>query len=119
MEIFMTVQKSHNILNIRVPHLEQEDEYNIPLDISDIISICQEYNKMGPALQKQLENLIECGIEESLADGSVKKESLPYIKDFLLSVSKNAYFGDAVLQVQEILTSIKQYEEVARVRMLN
>lgn len=88
----------------------KEEEYNIPIDISDIITICREYNKLGWQIQQQVENIIEVGIDESIKTGYVKKESLPLIKNFLRRVSENPYFGDAVVQADDCIELIRQYE---------
>lgn len=90
---------------------DQDDEFSIPLDISDIITICREYNKLGWQVQNQVENIIDVGVEESIRSGNVKKESLPHIKNFLISISKNAYFGDAVSQAHDCIGLIQEYED--------
>ena len=89
----------------------QDEEYNIPIDISDIISICREYNKLGWQIQQQVENILEVGIEESIRTGYVKKEALPLIKNFLRQVSNNPYFGDAVSQAHDVIMLIQKYEK--------
>lgn len=89
---------------------EKEEEFSIPLDISDIISICREFNKLGWHIQSQIETILEVGVEESIKSGIVKQQSLPHIKSFLYSISKNAYFGDAVTQAQECIQMIVEYE---------
>lgn len=89
----------------------EEEEYSIPLDISDIITICREFNKLGWQIQQQVENILEVGVEEAIKSGNVKKESLPHIKSFLRCISQNAYFGDAVSQAQDCIKLIQQYEE--------
>ena len=88
-----------------------DDEYDIPLDISDIINICREYNKLGWQIQNQVENILEVGVEESIKTGNVKEQSLPHIKDFLKRICENAYFGDAVTQAHDCINLIQQYEE--------
>jgi hypothetical protein len=90
---------------------DQDDEYSIPLDISDIISICREFNKLGWQIQNQVENILEVGVEESIRSGNVKRESLPHIKSFLESICKNAYFGDAIVQAKECIFLINSYCE--------
>lgn len=87
-----------------------DDEFSIPLDISDIISICKEYNKLGWQIQDQVESILELGMNESIKSGKVKRESLPFIKQFLQQIVKNAYFGDAVSQAQDCIQLIKGYE---------
>ncbi len=89
---------------------EDNDEYSIPLDISDIISICREYNKLGAQIQNQVEQILEVGVEESIKSGNVKRESLPFIKSFLKTISQNPYFGDAVSQAYDCIKLIKAYE---------
>jgi hypothetical protein len=89
----------------------KEDEcFSIPLDISDIINICREYNKLGWQIQTQVENILEVGVEESIKSGNVKKESLPYIKSFLRCITQNPYFGDAGTQALDCLDIIRDYE---------
>lgn len=98
---------------------EKEEEFSIPLDISDIISICREFNKLGWQIQDQVENILEVGVEESIKSGIVKQQSLPYIKSFLHAISKNAYFGDAVVQAKECIHLISEYESLYRRVELN
>jgi len=95
---------------------DKDEEYNIPLDISDIITICREYNKLGWQIQNQVENILEVGVEESIRSGNVRKESLPHIKQFLTRICENAYFGDAVSQAQDCIELIRQYEEKHNVK---
>ncbi len=90
---------------------ETEEEYSIPLDISDIITVCREFNKLGWHIQQQVENILDVGVEESIRSGNVKKESLPHIKSFLRVIGKNAYFGDAVSQAHDCIELIQAYEE--------
>lgn len=93
-----------------IPSTEKDEEYSIPLDISDIISICKDFNGLGWQIQNQVENILEVGIEESIKNGIVKQESLPHIKYFLQRICKNAYFGDAVSQAKECIHLIQEYE---------
>jgi len=94
---------------------DKDDEYSIPLDISDIISICREYNKLGWQIQNQVENILEVGVEESIKNGNVKRESLPHIKHFLHSICQNAYFGDAVSQAHDCIRLIVDFESKNKV----
>ncbi len=89
---------------------ESSEEYSIPLDISDIINICREYNRLGWKVQMQVEHILEVGINEAISSGAVKKESLPFIKNFLNAISKNPYFGDAGSQAELCLSYIQKYE---------
>lgn len=99
------------IENTTTAENKTEDElFSIPLDISDIINICREYNKLGWQIQTQVENILEVGVEESIRSGNVKKESLPHIKSFLRCITQNPYFGDAGSQALECLEIIKEYE---------
>ena len=90
---------------------EVEDEFSTPLDISDIIAICQEYNKLGWQIQTQTQYIIENGVEESIKTGIVAKKSLPLIKNFLRQISNNVYFGDAIAQAQECIDLIDLFLE--------
>src|SRR5690606_9236932 len=88
-----------------------DEEYSIPLDISDIITVCREFNKLGYQIQNQVEQILEVGVEESIKSGNVKRESLPHIKSFVRTSSKNAYFDDAVIQSHDCIKLIQAYEE--------
>jgi len=104
-----------NALNeIEVSHAttnkSDENYLDIPIDISDIINICKEYNKLGWQIQKQIEDITEMGIDEAISNGSVKVIALPHIKDFLCSVSDNMYFGDAADQAKETIALIEIFE---------
>lgn len=104
----MTAQnlKLTNVVDISA----NEEEYSIPLDISDIINICREYHKLGGQVQNQVENILEFGVDQAIETGHVKRESLPHIKNFLKSICKNAYFGDAVSQANDCIFLIGEYE---------
>ena len=95
---------------------DKEEEYTNPLDISDIISICQEYNKLGWKLQNQVENILEVGVEESIKSGNVRKDSLPIVKNFLRRICDNVYFGDAVSQAENCIELIQAYEDKHNIR---
>lgn len=95
---------------------EKDDEFSIPLDISDIISICRDFNSLGWQTQQQVENILEVGVEESIRSGNVKEESLPRIKFFLRKICGNAYFGDAVSQAQDCIRLIQDYEETHKIK---
>lgn len=94
---------------------DQDEEYSIPLDISDIITICREYNQLGWQIQNQVENILEIGVEESIKNGNVKQSSLPQIKKFLHAVCANPYFGDAVSQAHDCIKLIVDHQEKQRV----
>ena len=87
-----------------------EEEYQSPIDISEIISICQEYAKLGYQIQQQVENILEIGVQEAISNGSVKQETLPFIKVFLHSIANNVYLGDACIQADDCIELICQYE---------
>lgn len=87
-----------------------DEEFEIPIDLSDILNVCKEYNKLGWKIQNQVENLLELGIDEAVKKGIVKVESLPHIKDFLNSICDNAYFGDAAYQANECIALIDHFE---------
>jgi hypothetical protein len=95
--------------------LTQEEEFNIPLCIDDIINICREFNKLGWALQNQVETIIEMGVEEAINSKKVKYSSLAHIKDFLLAICKNELFGDAASQSQDCIQLINQYQDTHQI----
>ena len=110
--------ESHTI-NDTTTSEEKDDEFSIPLDISDIISICRDFNSLGWQIQQQVENILEVGVEESIKSGNVKKESLPRIKFFLKKICGNAYFGDAVSQADDCIRLIQDYEEKYQIRQVS
>jgi len=89
---------------------QDEDNFENPIDISDIITVCKEYSKLGWQIQNQIEYITESGIEEAIQSGVVKTTSLPVIKHFLSVVSKNPLFGDASSQAEEVVALIEVYE---------
>jgi hypothetical protein len=111
MELHMNAQNLDTLTLVSSTSNENDDEYSIPLDISDIITVCREFNKLGWQIQNQVEQILEVGVEESIKSGHVKRESLPHIKSFLRTISKNAYFGDAVSQAHDCIKLIQAYEE--------
>lgn len=98
---------------------EKDDEFSIPIDISDIISICRDFNSLGWQIQQQVENILEVGVEESIKSGFVKQESLPHIKRFLRKICDNAYFGDAVTQARDCIELIHNYEEKYQIKYVS
>src|ERR1700734_582399 len=109
MELVMTLNELDTIsLNEVNTSTKEDEEFSIPLDISDIISICKDFNSLGWQVQNQIENILEVGLEESIKTGHVKQDSLPRIKFFLRRICDNAYFGDATSQAQDCLRLIRQ-----------
>jgi hypothetical protein len=105
----MTAHELKNLVLVSTTPNENNDEYNIPLDITDIISICREFNKLGWQIQSQVENILEIGVEESIKTGKVKQSSLHHIKSFFKAVHNNPYFGDSSLQSQDIIYQIDNF----------
>jgi hypothetical protein len=116
MEFTMTLNELETLDTLELTSEEKEEEFSNPLDISDIISICRDFNSLGWQIQQQVENILEVGVEESIKSGFVKQESLPHIKRFLRKICKNAYFGDAVSQAQDCIELIHNYEEKYKIR---
>jgi hypothetical protein len=110
---------SDNLNNQQDKVSKYDDEYSIPLCIDDLIKICKEYSKLNWQMQSQIENILELGVEESIRTGVVPLSSLPYIKDFLIAISKNAYFGDASSQAEDCIKLICKYENNIIKSLLN
>ena len=106
----MTFTQNLKLTNIDTILSSNEEEYSIPLDISDIINICKEYNKLGWQIQNQIESILDLGVEQAIEVGNIKSISLPHIKDFLKSIYRNPYFGDARSQAQDCIFLIEEYE---------
>jgi hypothetical protein len=84
---------------------------DLPIDISDIISICKEFSSLGTSLQGQIEYILENGVSQSINDGVVARKSLPFIKNFLMAIIANPYFGEARDQAKSIIELVKEFEE--------
>ncbi len=89
---------------------EEDEKFDIPIDIADIISICKEYSKLGWQIQNQIEQITTVGIEKSIKNGAVKVNSLVVIKDFLYKICGNAWFGDAADQANDCISLIEDFE---------
>lgn len=119
MEFMMTLNE-YKSLDVSIEtSTSQDDEYSIPLCMDDIISICKDFNSLGWQIQKQVENILEYGVEDSLKSGNVKQQSLPPIKYFLHRIISNPYFGDAACQAKDCLLLIRQYEEKHQVKYIS
>ena len=92
--------------------IDTNDEYSIPIDIGDIISICKDFSLLGWQVRNQIESILEHGVDSAIKSGYVKPESLSRIKYFLHRICECVYFGDAVLQAQDCLRLIQQYEDI-------
>jgi len=100
----MTTNKFEDLIKINIS--ASEEEYSIPLDMSDLISVCQEFSNLGLQIQSQIEHILELGIEESIKSGLIKKEHLPQLKKFLKIINQNPYFGDACSQSGDLILKI-------------
>jgi hypothetical protein len=87
----------------------KDDEFDIPLDISDILEICQEYNSLGFQLQGNLQNILEEGVEAVIASGKLNRKFIPFIIGFFDKLSKNAYLGDSAYQAKQLVEVLTQY----------
>lgn len=89
---------------------EEDEKFDIPIDIADIINICKEYSMLGWQIQNQIEQITTLGIEKSIKSGAVKVSSLVVIKDFLYKICENAWFGDAANQANDCISLIEDFE---------
>jgi len=89
---------------------EEQNDIDIPIDITDIIGVCKEYSSLGWQIQNQIEAIKDFGLEESVRRGIVKAQSLPIIKDFFKKIVDNAWFGDAAEQAYEFIMLIDDLE---------
>lgn len=96
--------------NVKIDIADSDETFENPIDLSDILTVCKEYSKLGWQIQNQIETITELGIEEAIKGGLVKVSSLPLIKHFLQSVCENPLFGDASFQANECIALIENYE---------
>ena len=90
---------------------EEATYLDLPLDISDIITVCKEYNRLGHNMQHQVEIIIEYGIETAMDQHLIDIAALPLIKDFLKGIASNPLYGDAQSQASELVQLIRYFEK--------
>jgi hypothetical protein len=95
------------------------EELDIPLDISDIIEICQEYNALGFQLQSNLQSILEDGVEVSIASGKINPKFVPFLIGFFDKVSKNVYLGDSAFQARQLVEGLKRWLAPVSPKSLN
>lgn len=88
----------------------EEEEFEIPLDIEDIMLICREYSKLGWNLQSQIEAILAVGVETALKTGQATRDALPHIKDFLQQIINGVCVGNAAIQAIECIDLINHYQ---------
>lgn len=87
-----------------------DEEFDIPIDLTDIITVCKEYSNLGYKIQNQIEHIVEIGVEEALSNGFISIAALPLIKHFLKIINNNPLFGDASIQANEAIYLIENFE---------
>lgn len=70
-----------------------EEEFTIPLDISDIVTICREYSKLGWVVQSKIDKILDGETSNNISPSEISQ-----IKNFLIKITENPYFGDATAQ---------------------
>ena len=86
------------------------ETFNSPIDISDILNVCREYNQLGSQIQRQIEHILEMGVEEAISSGAVNVGVLPLIRDFLQCIAGNVLFGDASDIAYGVIMMLDDYE---------
>jgi hypothetical protein len=87
------------------------DAFSIPLHISDLLTLCKSYHQLGHSIQRQVETIVEIGIEEAINIGAVNPVALPHIKHFLHSIADQQIFGDAASIALDCVCLIELYED--------
>jgi hypothetical protein len=95
------------------------DEIDVPLDLSDILAICQEYSLLGFQLQNCLTNILDNGVEETVNSGKLNLSHIPFLIGFLDILSKNPYFGDAAYQAKQVKVLLQKFVERKQAPLLN
>lgn len=106
----MSVHEFMNLGLISGVNKKQKGDSSESLNISDIINICREFNKLGYNIQHQVETILELGVEQSIKSGKVKSEAMPHIKQFLSYICENSYFGEASEQAFQCYLMIEEFE---------
>jgi hypothetical protein len=87
------------------------EELSLPLDMSDILSACKDYSKLGWQIQNQIEEILDLGVEEAMMAGLVSATSLPHIREFLKQIAANPLWEEAGYQANEAIGKIDEYLE--------
>lgn len=85
----------------------KDDEFDIPMSISDIIEVCQEYSKLEN-LQDCIEDVIDDNVDALIKSGKLNIKSIPKLLVFLDKISNNPYFGDASYQAEQLIITLKK-----------
>lgn len=85
------------------------EQYDIPIDVSDLLTLCKRFSQLGWKIQSQVEYVVENGLEEALESGVITADSLPHIRSFLKLICENVYFGDAADQCLDVLTKLDDF----------
>lgn len=67
------------------------------MDISSVLEICKAYNKLGWAMQDQLNDIAESGgeLENLIEEGKLNPNALYYINEFLQKVEDNIPYNES------------------------
>lgn len=64
-------------------------------DISDLINVCRAYAHMGSAIQEQLDSILDSGGVDSVEEGYLNMNAVPYMKEFLEAAARFGYEEEA------------------------
>lgn len=88
----------------------QVNDNNLPIDLTDLLEVFKGYNNLGWLIQRQIECLIENGVEESVMSGKVNIEVLPHIRNFLDSITQRMIGTDMADQCWAVIMMLDDFE---------
>lgn len=71
------------------------------MDLADVIEIADAYADMGNAIQDQLKDVLDCGIDSAIEEGKLNPNALKYMTQFLELAARN-HVVDATDWLEEI-----------------
>jgi hypothetical protein len=80
--------------------IKNDDEFDIPLNITDFLDVCKAYAKLG-TYQVYIDQLAEDN------ETQIPINIIPNLITFFESISYNPYFGDAKFLAIETTTKLK------------
>jgi hypothetical protein len=86
--------------------MRSADHFDVPLDLTDVLTVCREFSRLGYNIQAQIELLIDHGVENAINQQLIKRSSLPYIRSFLRTIVDAQYFGEAGSKADDLITEI-------------
>jgi len=103
--------RTNTVRQATIEETDKEETFSNPIDLQDIINVCQNYSQLGQSIQWQVSCLMDIGVEEAVRSNQVSIAALPHIRSFLQQIEKTVYFGDACELASELIFKIDLFED--------